>query len=885
MKFSSALSTVALLFVTKSLAITWEEADAKAREWCADLTNEEKINIVHGRENMTGDCVGAIDPIERKGFAGLCLQDGPAGVRLVKGTSTSWQASINNAATFDKKLLYEVGNAQGKEFYEKGINHVLGPAVGILRAPASGRIWESYGEDPLMVGQCGAEVIKGIQDAGAIATVKHFVGNDQENNRMASSSNIPEQALWEVYLDPFWRAINDADVGAVMSSYNALNGVYAVQNKHLLTEILKEKMGFKGMVMSDWWSIYDVDKSFNSGLDMNMPGGKYWGPDYVDDSFWGPHIQECIDEGKCTQERLDDAVITIIRTLYKAGQMENYSKVDLFHDTLTEENKALNRKVGADSNVLLKNDDAILPIKKEGIKKIAIIGKDAMPPELCDDMKCANGTLTLGWGSGTTDFKYVIDPLAAITERAEKDGIEIVSSGDDDAKAGAEAAKDADLAIVFVQADSGEEYIVVEGNKGDRQNLDLWHNGNELVEAVAAANKNTIVVIHAPGPVNLPFKDNVKGIIMAGMPGQETGNAIADVLFGDVNPSGHLPYTWAPREDYPVDVQYDETLPSGGDEMIQYSYEEGLFIGYRWFDKQNIEPTFPFGFGLSYTTFEFHELKAVMEEDGLHVTVSVTNTGDVAGAAVPMIFLSFPESVKDYPIRLFKGFDKIMLEPGETKEVEILVDNHALSYYDVESEQFVKPEEGQFTVYAGANAKDLPLTVIVDAAVGSVAEEQTDDATNGLEDDNDSGDDSNDDDDDNNDDDDKANQGGDDDQANLGDDDKANQGDDDQANLGGDDKANQGDDDKANQGDDDKANQGDDDKANQGDDDDQANLGGDDKANQGGDDDKANQGGDDDQANLGDDDKANQSDDEDKADQGEKKSMKKARKCIVKKKN
>jgi len=712
MKFSSALSTIALLFVTKSLAMTWEEADAKAKEWCSDLTNEEKIAIVTGRENMTGVCVGSIDPLERKDFAGLCLQDGPAGVRFAKGTATSWQASINTAATFDRKLLYEVGAAQGKEFRDRGINFALGPAVGILRAPASGRIWESYGEDPFLVGECAVEVIKGMQDSGTIATVKHYVGNDQENNRGASSSNIPEQALWEVYIEPFYRAIKDADVHAVMSSYNAINGTYSVQNKRLLTDYLKGKLGFQGPVMSDWWSIYDVEKSFAAGMDINMPGGKYWGPNYVNDSFWGPHIQECIDKGIFPQERLDDAVQRIIRSLFKAGQMKDFPKVDLYVDTLTEKNKALNRKVGADSNVLLKNDDDILPIG-EGIKKIAIIGKDAMPPKLCDDMQCADGTLPLGWGSGTTDFKYVIDPLAAITERAKEDGIKVVSSGTDNAKEGAKVAKDADLAIVFVQADSGEEYIVVEGNKGDRKDLDVWHNGNELVEAVAAANENTIVVIHAPGPVNLPFLDQVKGIVFAGMPGQETGHAIADVLFGDVNPSGHLPYTWAPREDYPTDVKYDESLPGGGEEKTQYDYDEGLFVGYRWFDKQNIEPTFAFGHGLSYTTFEFSNLEAVMEKDGLHVTLTVTNTGKVAGAAVPMIFLSFPESVKDYPIRLFKGFDKIMLKAGESKETSILIDAHGLSYFDVEKMDYVRPEDGEFTVYAGYNARDLPLKVKV----------------------------------------------------------------------------------------------------------------------------------------------------------------------------
>nr|AFI47447.1 beta-glucosidase [Neocallimastix patriciarum] len=710
MKFSSVLSTVALLFISKSLAITWEEADAKAREWCADLTNEEKISIITGRENMTGVCVGSIDPIERKGFKGLCLQDGPAGVRFGKGTATSWQASINSAATFDRTLLRKVGEAQGNEFYQRGINFALAPSVGIQRAPASGRIWESYGEDPFYVGECGTEVVKGIQSQGVIATSKHFVGNDQENNRGASTSNIPEQALWEVYLAPFYRLVNDAETNAIMSSYNAVNGTYTSENKRLLTDILKDKMGFQGMVMSDWWGLYRID-SFGAGLDMNMPGGKYWGPDYVGDSFWGEHIQEYIDQGIFTQERLDDAALRVIRALFKAGQMENFPEVNLYVDTLTEENIALNRKVGADSNVLLKNDESVLPIK--GVKKIAVIGKDSMPANFCEDMRCADGTLALGWGSGTTDFKYVIDPLSAITERAKKDNIEVVSSGEDNSEAGAEVAKDADLAIVFVQADSGEEYITVEGNAGDRLNLDLWHGGNELIDAVASVNKNTIVVIHAPGPVNVPFLDKVKGVVFAGMPGQESGHAIADVLFGDVNPSGHLPYTWAPREDYPTDVKYEPEYPDGGEKMTVYDYNEGLFVGYRWFDKQGIEPTFAFGYGLSYTTFEYSNLEAVMEEDGLHVTLTVTNTGDVAGAAVPMIFLSFPDIVKDYPSRLFKGFDKVMLEAGESKQVNIIVDNHDLSYYDVDAEKFVKPEEGEYTVFAGSNARDLPLKTTV----------------------------------------------------------------------------------------------------------------------------------------------------------------------------
>jgi len=713
MKFNTVITTIAAVFAAKALAITWEEADVLAREWIADLTNEEKITLTTGTENMQGVCVGSIDPIERKNFPGLCLQDGPAGVRFAKGTATSWQASINLGATFDRELFRKVGEAQGNEFYQRGINFALGPAMGIQRCPAAGRIWESYGEDPFFVGQCALEVVKGMQSQGVIATSKHFVGNDQENNRGSSTSNIPEQALWEVYMEPFYRTVVDGESNSVMSSYNAINGTYSVQNERLLTQYLKGKLGFQGAVISDWWSIFDVEKSFKAGMDMNMPGGKYWGPNYIGDSFWGPHIQEAIDAGIFPQERLDDAALRIIRTLFKAGQMENFPDVDLYVDTLTPENVALNRKVGADSNVLLKNDDAILPVK--GVKKIAVIGKDSMPANFCEDMKCADGTLALGWGSGTTDFKYVIDPLSAITERAKQDNVEVVSYGEDDAEGGAAAAADADLAIVFVQADSGEEYITVEGNAGDRLNLDLWHNGNELINAVASVNENTVVVIHAPGPVNVPFLDKVKGIVFAGMPGQESGHAIADVLFGDVNPSGHLPYTWAPREDYPTDVKYEPEYPDGGDKMTVYDYNEGLFVGYRWFDKQGIEPTFPFGFGLSYTNFEFKDLVGNMEDDGLHVTLTVSNTGDVAGAAVPMIFLTFPDVVKDYPVRVFKGFDKVKLEPGESKEVTILIDNHDLSYFDVDAMDYVKPEEGEYIVYAGFNAKDLPLNTSVSA--------------------------------------------------------------------------------------------------------------------------------------------------------------------------
>lgn len=723
MKISKILYTLGCGVLAQSLAMSWDEADAKARNWIKDLTQEEKSFLVTGAENSQGICVGNIKGISRKNFKGLCLQDGPQGVRFGKKSSTSWQAALNSAATFNRELLYEVGKAQGEEFYAKGINIALAPAMNIIRAPAAGRAWENYGEDPFLAGQCAVQVIKGIQDNGVVAAAKHFVANDQEHNREASSSNIDEQAFWEIYLEPFYRSIVDGDVGSFMAAYNAVNGVYIMQNKEILTTILKEKLGFKGFVMSDWWGVHDLENSMPAGLDMNMPGGKAWGPDYINNSFWGANIPAAISSGKVKQSRLDDAALRIIRTLYKFGQMDSYPSVNIQAQSMHSE---INRKAAAESNVLLKNQDNILPIKN--VKTIAVIGKDALTMKSCTDNGCADGTVAQGWGSGTTDFSYVSEPLGAITTRASKSGIKVVSSKSDGASEGANVAKQADMAIVFVQAHSGEEYITVEQNKGDRNDLDLWHNGNQLVSAVAAANKNTVVVIHGPGAVNLPFLDSVKAVIFAGYPGQETGNAIADVLFGDVNPSGHLPFTWATRDKYCCDVVYPSKLQSGGSQKTQIDYKEGLFVGYRWFDKKGIVPTFPFGHGLSYTTFDYSNLSVSLEKSGtdvtgLKATFTVKNSGSVEGATVPFLFLGFPDvsEMGDYPARVFKGFDKVNLKAGESKTITINVDQHDLSYYSVAKKQFVVPTGGEYTVYVGQSAGNLPLKKAIENTQGSSA--------------------------------------------------------------------------------------------------------------------------------------------------------------------
>ena len=731
--------------------LTWEEAHKKAKEKTANFTNEEKLNMLFGIQNMqtrpeTGGCVGMIEPIGEK-FGGICLQDGPAGVRFSTSTQ-SWQASINTASTFNKTLMFEVGKAQGKEFRAKGVNVALGPAMNIQRSPQGGRIWECYGDDPFLAGVTATQVIKGIQSNGVIACAKHFVGNDQETNRKNSTSNIKEQALWEIYLEPFYRSVKDGEVGAIMAGYNAINGTYCVNNSKLLNEYLKKRIGFQGYVMSDWWEVMsNSSDNFNNGLDMNMPGGKDEGPRWVGrhNSYWSNFMDYLGKE--ISVERLDDAVERILAPMYKLDQFNSktpFPKVNLMNNTITNETKKLNREAAAQSNILLKNEDNILPLKNLSGKTIAIIGNDAFPTPCIRESDCScktfsnniyRGHMALGYGSGTTYFNYLIDPLSAITARAEKEGINIISAGDikeasgkigerdifvgeEDINKSKEIAAQADLSIVFINADSGEQYIDLEQSVGDRYDLDAWHSGNELVQAVLDTykdtNKNVIVVINSPGPVNLPWLDSIKGLIFSGLGGAESGNAIADVLFGDYNPSGHLPYVWAEKGNYPAEIDIFSN-------PVKFDYSEGVFVGQRYFDKNNKPYTFPFGFGLSYTTFQFvpNSLSASMSKDGLKINFSVKNIGTLDGETVPMVFLKFPDNIQTedgYPDKLFKGFEKKLVKVNESIEFEILVDDHALSYYNIQEEKFIRPIEGKYTVYVGFNAKDYnSLSVEVEA--------------------------------------------------------------------------------------------------------------------------------------------------------------------------
>ena len=750
----------------------WNDSYQKANDFIDKLSLTEKISLLYGTENLYYDyssnnqryqCIGQINSFSNEyiDFNGMCSQDGTTGVRNVKGTSISWQSPLNTVSTFNKELMYKIGKAQGEEYKEKGINAFLTPCVNILRSPQAGRSWEAFGDDPYLSGIAAEQIVKGIQENGVIAVIKHFVANDQESYRHASSSNVDMQTLMDIYVEPFYRSIKNAKLGSVMAAYSAVNGIYCYENKFILTDILRNILDFKGFVVSDWWAIVsDHPASMNSGCDLNMPGGKSFGKNYVgkDKSFWSS-FEQYVKDGKITSDRITEAATRIIATMYQLNQMDEFPKKDLYFDTKTEEKKLLQRKAAIESQILLKND-GILPLKKDyntfTLSKLAIIGNSAFPRDCINgdgDLQCRNATnlvmnghIPTGYGSGTTNYDYLITPLEGITKIAENKGIEIISSGKliydvvngvnikgtEDYETAQKIAIEADICIVYVAADSGEEYLQVENTIGDRPNLDLWHGGDELIEKVVSVNKNVIVIINAPSVVNIPWLDKVRAVIYSGFPGAESGNAIANVLFGIDNFSGHLPFVWGKLENYPTKIELENlNIVEGtgktwrdiyrykgvdsfglqddepGHEMEQLNYTEGLYVGQRWFNKNNIKPIFPFGYGLTYSKFEYSDIKAKMTKEGLTVTFYISNESDIDGKAVPMLFITFPDSIGDYPPYIFKGFEKININAGSITKATLFADDHALSYFNVDENKYVRVKEGIIKYYIAENGDPL----------------------------------------------------------------------------------------------------------------------------------------------------------------------------------
>jgi beta-glucosidase len=425
-----------------------------------------------------------------------------------------------------------------------------------------------------------------MQSSGVQACAKHFVGNEQELNRETMSSTIDDRTMHELYLWPFADAVH-ANVASVMCSYNKINGSWACENDKALNGLLKKELGFQGYVMSDWNAQHTTNGAANGGMDMTMPGSDYSGKTIL----WGPQLTSAVNSGAVSKSRLDDMAKRILAAWYLTGQNSGYPATNI-KANVQGNHKDNVRAVARDGIVLLKNNGA-LPLKKP--KKLAVIGSAAVknPKGInsCTDQGCNTGALGMGWGSGTTSYPYFTAPYDALQSRAQSDGTTISLVDNDSTSSVSSAASGADAALVFITSDSGEGYITVEQNAGDRNNMDPWHNGNQLVQAVAQANKNTIVVVHSVGPVVLETilaQPNVQAVVWAGLPSQESGNSLVDILYGLTSPSGKLPYTIAKSA-----TDYGTTISRGDD-----NYSEGLYIDYRHFDKANIAPRYEFGFGL-----------------------------------------------------------------------------------------------------------------------------------------------------------------------------------------------------------------------------------------------------------------------------------------------
>lgn len=676
-----------------------------------NMTLAEKVNVTTGTGWMMGLAVGNNGPAVHVGFPQLQLQDGPLGLRFADN-ATAFPAGITVGATWSKELMYAHGKAHGNEARAKGINVLLGPSVGPLgRMPAGGRNWEGFGSDPYLQGVAGAQTIRGIQSEGVMASIKHFVGNEQEHFRQpwewalpqAVSSNIDDRTLHELYAWPFADAVK-AGVASVMCSYNMVNNSYTCANSKLLNGILKDELGFQGFVVSDWGAQRSGVASALAGLDMTMPGD---GLRFADgQSLWGPELTRSIMNGSVPLDRLNDMVSRIVAAWYQLGQDNstlfdgkgpNFSswtkerlgtkvpgsktdqdlvEVNQYVDVQSD-HKVIARTIAREGIVLLKND-RLLPIHRMGFTdakvkrdlrkrhsgklKIGIFGEDAGPgkgPNRCIDRACNQGTLGSGWGSGAVDYPYLVPPVEPLRNGFNMTKVEFREYLTNTPSFSDPTILEQDLCIVFANADAGEGFVRWENIAGDRPDLLLQKGGDDLIVKVAKACGGgvgeVLVVIHSVGPVSMEKwidLPNVKGLIMANLPGQESGNALADIIFGDESPSGHLPYTIGKSlQDYGPggQVMY---LPNAV--VPQQDFKEGLYIDYRYFDQQGITPRFEFGFGLTYTEFKFSDLR-VTEVKGKSALPSARPS---AGAVPPKYSTVIPSEKEALWPDNFRKLDK-----------------------------------------------------------------------------------------------------------------------------------------------------------------------------------------------------------------------------------
>ncbi len=692
--------------------------DVKIDSLIAQMTLEEKIGMLHGNSMF------ATGGVERLGIPELKMADGPLGVREEisrdswapagwdNDFATYYPASGALAATWNADMAYTFGNSVGQELRARGKDMLLSPAINIVRTPLGGRTYEYMTEDPFLNKKMAVPLVIGLQDNDVMACVKHFAANNQETNRNIYDVQMDERTLREIYLPAFKASVTEAHAYSIMGAYNKFRGDYLCENDYMLNKVLRDEWGFKGVVVSDWAAVHSTVKTLENGLDIEMGT-----PKPFNEFFLADKLIAAAKAGDISEDEINKHVKRILRVLFQVKAMGGKDRVK--GSIATEVHYQDAYKIASENIVLLKNDKKVLPLKLDGVTSIAVIGNNATK-------KNALG----GFGAGVKT-KREITPLEGLQNRLPNNikinyaegYLERYSKNDNGIKQAVtlngpvtvneldpikleeavEAAKNSDVAIIF--AGSNRDY---ETEASDRRNLELPFGQEELIEKVLEVNPNTIVVMIAGAPFDInTIKEKSSALVWSWFNGSEGGNALADVLLGTVNPSGKLPWTMPKKlEDSPAHATH--SFP--GDSTVTYT--EGILVGYRWFDTKGIEPLFPFGYGLSYTDFEFSDLKtdkeAYSEDDVVTVSFQIKNIGKVDGKEVAQLYISKPNSAVQRAAKELKGFKKVLVKSGTSKKVTIEVPVKELAYYNEDKKQWVV-EPGTYSVKIGKSSRDIPI--------------------------------------------------------------------------------------------------------------------------------------------------------------------------------
>lgn len=666
----------------------------KAAKLVAKMTLEEKASL------CSGETAWSTKAITRLGIPSIFMTDGPHGLRKAVGfdftnsvPATCFPTASALASSWNPALAQKMGEALAVESQANDVQILLGPGVNMKRSALGGRNFEYFSEDPILAGTIATAYINGVQSQGVGTSMKHFAANSQETERMSNSSNVDERTLNEIYFPAFEMAVKNAQPWTVMCSYNRLNGVYASESPYLLNDVLKKQWGFKGFVVSDWGAVNERAAGVDAGLGLEMPASG---------GFNDKKIVDAVKKGTLSEARLNEIVIDVLAVTLKA---KDSHKKGIVVDKI--KHNELARQVSSECIVLLKNDNAILPLKSS-LKKIAIVGDFGKNPRY------------QGAGSSQVRPTQILNALSELQKLAKGTQFSFSTGYNTEGETNdaqiAEAvqnAKNAELVIVF--AGLPDSY---ESEGYDRNNLDMPVGHNKLIAEVAKANANIVVVLMNGAAVSMPWKNDVTAIVEAYLGGQAGGGAIADVLTGKVNPSGKLSETFPARlEDTPTAMDF----PSRDGNAI---YGEGIFIGYRYYDKKKIEPNFPFGYGLSYTTFDYSDITAnttsAKDSDAITITVKVKNTGKVAGKEVVQLYVHEQESEVARPENELKHFEKVSLLPGEEKTVSFNLTSRDFAYYSSKSHDWAI-KSGKFDIRVGSSSRNLPLQQTIDIQSTKIA--------------------------------------------------------------------------------------------------------------------------------------------------------------------